>query len=360
MPRKASILVAKPPPTGDSLQRLSVDRFVNKSVNSYRLLPGFTFRAAALEADADVTIEQYTAGGHFVLFTEAASPFWLADWLLLGEDHPAWQDQIQQAVDFGGRSPEVLDRYKWVAQNVPPVRRRHELSFEHHVQVAQLMPEDQDELLADAVFRRWTVAQLRQEVRARKRRSVLIGQAALEGMFRVIYADPPWLYNDRGVITEADGYGRAARHYEGMTIDQLCKVPVKAHATPDSVLFLWVTAPMLYENPGPREVIEAWGYTPKTGLVWDKVLHNFGHYVSVRHEHLIIATRGSCVPDHPTPMPDSVQTIRRTDVHSEKPAEFRAVIDRLYDGPKVELFARRQVPGWTCWGNQILADLVEA
>ena len=50
-------------------------------------------------------------------------------------------------------------------------------------------------------------------------------------------------------------------------------------------------------------VIEAWGFEHKGAIIWDKVLHNFGHYVSVRHEHLLICTRGSCTPDRPTPMP---------------------------------------------------------
>jgi N6-adenosine-specific RNA methylase IME4 len=105
-------------------------------------------------------------------------------------------------------------------------------------------------------------------------------------------------------------------------------------------------------------VLDAWGFTYKTSIVWDKVLHNFGSYVSVRHELLLICTRGSCTPDRPTPMPDSVQTIRRGDVHSEKPEEFRRLIEQLYDGPYVELFARKEAEGWTCWGNQILAEVL--
>ena len=115
----------------------------------------------------------------------------------------------------------------------------------------------------------------------------------------------------------------------------------------------WVTAPMLLENPGPREVIEAWGFKPKTGIVWDKVLHNWGHYVGVYHEHLIIATRGSCMPDVPTPLPDSVQVIRRSGEHSEKPEFFRKeIIERLYTtGPRLELFGRRPVEGWSVFGN---------
>jgi N6-adenosine-specific RNA methylase IME4 len=136
-----------------------------------------------------------------------------------------------------------------------------------------------------------------------------------------------------------------------MTIAEICKVPVEAHSRPDAVLFLWVTAPLLLQQPGPREVIEAWGFTPKTGIVWDKVLGNFGHYVHACHEHLIIATRGSCLPDRPTPQPDSVQTIRRGDVHSQKPEEFRKLIEQLYDGPYLELFGSERVEGWSVFGN---------
>jgi hypothetical protein len=65
-------------------------------------------------------------------------------------------------------------------------------------------------------------------------------------------------------------------------------------------------------------VIEAWGFTYKTSFVWDKVRHNYGHYNSVRHELLLVCTRGSCTPDEPTPMPDSVVVEERSDVHSER------------------------------------------
>ncbi len=184
--------------------------------------------------------------------------------------------------------------------------------------------------------------------------------AAPSGVYRVLYADPPWQYADSGVITETDAYGRAERHYATLSMDDLCAFSVgdrsvTALAAEDAVLFLWVPAPLLLQTPGPRDVIAAWGFTPKTQIVWDKVAHNFGHYLSVRHELLILATRGSCVPDRLTPMVDSVQTVKRSDVHSEKPAEFRQIIERLYDGPYVELFGRAEVEGWTVLGDQVAA-----
>jgi N6-adenosine-specific RNA methylase IME4 len=177
------------------------------------------------------------------------------------------------------------------------------------------------------------------------------------GTFRVIYADPPWAYSNTGIVNEekgaADPYGRAERFYPSMTVAELCAMDVVSHVADNAVMFLWVTSPLLADC---WPVIKAWGFTYRASFIWDKVRHNFGHYNSVRHELLLVCTRGSCLPDHLTPMPDSVMSIHRGDVHSEKPAEFRAVIDRLYDGgedQKLELFAREEVVGWTAWGNQV-------
>jgi N6-adenosine-specific RNA methylase IME4 len=135
-------------------------------------------------------------------------------------------------------------------------------------------------------------------------------------------------------------------------------LPVEAHATPDAVLFFWVTAavPLFLfgrRDAGSGAADHAWGFTPKTGQVWDKVLPAGGSYVAVRHEHLIICTRGSCTPDHPVPMPPSVVTERRDPmaIHSAKPDTFRKQIERMYDGPRLELFGRERHEGWTVFGN---------
>ena len=170
------------------------------------------------------------------------------------------------------------------------------------------------------------------------------------GKYRVIYADPPWKYNNSGVITETDNYGRAARHYPTMSISELCAMgdTVKDMAEDNAVLFMWVTSPLLEEC---FNVIRSWGFQYKTSFIWDKIAHNFGHYNSVRHELLLICTRGSCTPDAPT-LYDSVVSIQRG-AHSEKPEEFRRIIDDLYTyGQRVELFARRAADGWDTWGNQ--------
>ncbi len=170
-----------------------------------------------------------------------------------------------------------------------------------------------------------------------------------EGKYRVIYADPPWQYGNRSSGDLATRYGGASDHYPTMPLDDICRMPVVDYALPNAVLFLWATSPML---PDALAVMSAWGFQYKTSFVWDKVRHNFGHYNSVRHELLLVGTRGSCTPDASV-LFDSVQVIERNG-HSEKPVEFRTIIEALYTwGPRIELFARRRTDGWDAWGNEL-------
>ena len=160
--------------------------------------------------------------------------------------------------------------------------------------------------------------------------------------YRVIYADPPWSYNDKQNI---EVLGGAVKHYTTMPLDEICALPVPA--ADNAVLFMWVTSPMLEDS---FKVINAWGFKYKSSFVWDKVAHNMGHYNSVRHEFLLIATRGSCTPDVKR-LFDSVVSIERTE-HSRKPKEFRDMIDTLYPvGNRIEMFAREAPEGWDVWGN---------
>lgn len=204
-----------------------------------------------------------------------------------------------------------------------------------------------------------TPSQLHQQAsqrrREQRRRELAKSNAdlALDRKYRVIYADPPWKYGDER--TGLVGYSAAVDHYPTMSISELQALPVKELAQDNSVLFLWATSPLL---PDALSLIEAWGFTYKSSFIWDKVKHNVGHYNSVRHELLLIATRGSCTPDVKK-LFDSVQVIERTDKHSEKPEEFRQIIDTLYPSngnDRIELFRRGSAPeGWKVWGNESAA-----
>lgn len=162
--------------------------------------------------------------------------------------------------------------------------------------------------------------------------------------FRVIYADPPWSYGNQMPVHSVSSQGD---YYPLMTIKQLCELPVGDITAKNAVLFLWVTSPILEES---FSVIKAWGFKYKASFVWDKIKHNMGHYNSVRHEFLLICTKGSCPLDNKK-LFDSVQSIERTE-HSVKPERFREIIDTIYPkGKRIELFSRKKTNGWDTYGN---------
>lgn len=166
--------------------------------------------------------------------------------------------------------------------------------------------------------------------------------------FTVIYADPPWAYNDKQGGSISGKYGSAEKHYPSMTLPELEALNIGEITADDCVLWLWATSPLLEDS---LQLAKAWGFKYKAQFIWDKIKHNMGHYNSVRHELLLVCTKGSCVPQI-SKLFDSVQSIERTE-HSKKPEEFRQIIDTIYPGGnRIELFARRQAIGWETWGNE--------
>jgi len=161
-----------------------------------------------------------------------------------------------------------------------------------------------------------------------------------KGKYKVIYADPPWQY-DRPSSFQPEN------HYPTMSNEEIAKLPVSEITQKNAVLFLWIPTPKKMEA---REIYEAWGFEYKTEFIWDKVKSNFGYYNKANHETLLMCTRGSCLPAIKF---DSVFSKEKTK-HSEKPEEFRKMIEKMCPHCKrVELFATKEVKGWTCWGNEI-------
>ena len=161
-----------------------------------------------------------------------------------------------------------------------------------------------------------------------------------EGKYPVIYADPAWQSGDRAV----------ENHYRTMPIEDICALPVAEIAADDAVLYLWATSPML---PEALQVIEAWGFSYLTNMVWVKDKIGRGHWARNRHELLLIAKRGNFSPPAPADRPDSVILFPRGR-HSAKPHQFYEIIERNHPGlPKVELFCRTPRKGWTVWGDEV-------
>jgi N6-adenosine-specific RNA methylase IME4 len=164
--------------------------------------------------------------------------------------------------------------------------------------------------------------------------------------FPIVLADPPWRYEHPTFGSSRD----IEEHYPTLTLEEICALPVAQLAMENALLFLWVPPPKLGEA---FEVIKAWGFDYRTGIVWDKQSIGMGNYVRQQHEHLLIARRGEFPTPAPALRPCSIIKAPRRE-HSQKPDETYGLIERMYPTlPKIELFARNTRPGWDAWGNEI-------
>lgn len=179
--------------------------------------------------------------------------------------------------------------------------------------------------------------------------------------YKVVLVDPPWRFNVWG----KDGHGKSAeRHYDTMSLDDICALPVAQIAAPDCAMFMWATWPTIFSA---ERVIKAWGFK-YSGLAWEWLKYNpatekfaFGGGYGTRKnvEPCLLARRGS-----PKILNRSVRDFMFAErrEHSRKPDEQYERIETMFAGPYIELFARQQRPGWDSWGNETTRfdDLADA
>ena len=174
--------------------------------------------------------------------------------------------------------------------------------------------------------------------------------------YQIIYADPPWQYND----TRAHDPAMGGILYDTMSTQALCRLPIQPIAADNCALLLWVTMPML---PDGLEVLLAWGFEYVTcAFTWVKqnsnsfgVYSGMGHWTNSNAELCLLGRRGRLERQA-----KDVKQILLAPVlgHSRKPPEIRERIVRLLgDIPRIELFARRKFDGWDCWGNEVESDI---
>ena len=145
-----------------------------------------------------------------------------------------------------------------------------------------------------------------------------------------------------------------------MGIEELCALPVSEITEKDCVLFLWATFPQLKEA---LQLIKAWGFTYKTvAFVWLKTnkkaltwFYGLGFWTRGNAEICLLATKG-----HPKRQAKNIHQliISPIEAHSKKPDEAREkIVSLMGDIPRIELFARKESPGWDIWGNEVKSSI---
>lgn len=173
------------------------------------------------------------------------------------------------------------------------------------------------------------------------------------GPFGCIVADPPWSFRTWSGKrmtphrTEND-------HYSTMTKLELQALPVADVCAKDATLFMWVVDSHLHEA---IELGRAWGFEYKTrAFVWVKTTRggfpkiSMGYWTRKQTEECLLFTRGK--PKRRDKGVRQLITSPRRE-HSRKPDEIYRRVQRLVDGPYLEMFARQAWPGWAAWGNDV-------
>ena len=216
--------------------------------------------------------------------------------------------------------------------------------------------------------------------------------------YSVIVADPPWSFKDS--LKMSDVKRGAQANYDTMTMQQIREMPVAEACDPDgSVLCLWVPGSLLQDG---LDTMKAWGFEHKQTYVWVKIKkHRFqrfskwikksilkhkqiaydkfaydrainaildtlpnidlgeelaffmGRLFRQTHEICLIGTRGKILKQLANKSQRSVSFAENLK-HSAKPDDLQESLETMFPkARKLELFARRLRPGWTCLGNEI-------
>jgi N6-adenosine-specific RNA methylase IME4 len=185
--------------------------------------------------------------------------------------------------------------------------------------------------------------------------------------FDVIVADCPWPFKDS--LKMSDVARGAEANYDTMTISDIKGLAVKDVCNPSgAVLCLWVPGSLLKEG---LAVLEAWGFQHKQTYVWVKtkkhvskqydyekpnnmLAFGMGRLFRQTHEIALIGISNTKVYKKLKNRSQRSVCLAPNLKHSSKPDDLQNALERMFPrSKKLEMFARRVKPGWTCLGNEI-------
>lgn len=319
--------------------------------DSGEIVSSIAWDSVALHIPEGTSFDDWQLLGKKLQQMEKSVMWWIGDWLRFGERK--YGETYKQAIEATGYAEGTLRNAKYVAEKFSDLSLRSDsLSWNHHREAASLRPADRAEVLTRAASEGLSTRETKALAKQEKNRvgtkydtcttDDLAKLIARGDKFGTIYADPPWVYDNQGT--------RAAtgNHYGGLTVDQLCELPVRELAADDAHLHLWTTNAFLFDC---ARIFDAWGFEFRSSFVWVKPQMGIGNYWRNSHEFMLTAIRGDAKRFNDHGIMSWLECDRSR--HSEKPFIVRDYIRRASPGPYLEMFARTPADGWTCWGNEI-------
>ena len=178
--------------------------------------------------------------------------------------------------------------------------------------------------------------------------------------YMTILADPPWRITTSGRRSSkrARGGHGGRLPYPTMSLNDIKALPVGAWAGEGAHLWLWTTNEFLRSG---FDVMEAWGFKYLAPVHWVKPSGIWNWFVH-RTQTILFGYKERCRFPLARYAPNLIETSDPV-AHSAKPDATYAYIERISQGPRLEVFARPWTPlfpkrtGWDVWGNEVACDV---
>lgn len=154
MSGRAATSMIEPPPRG-------TERGEARGARNGSLTP------VAWRARPDISFGDWVEHGRRLGVVGRSAGWWIGDWL--GYGNAAYGERYARAARITGYDVQTLMNMVYIASRFDPSRRRENLSWSHHAEVAALTAEDQERLLGRAEAERLSVRCLREEMRRERR-----------------------------------------------------------------------------------------------------------------------------------------------------------------------------------------------
>jgi N6-adenosine-specific RNA methylase IME4 len=294
----------------------------------------------------------------FIERWDGARMWWLGDLILL---LPGLMPDKDDQFRFLGKrfTQSTCQSAQWVADKFAFFRRRKNLKWAHHAEVAGMDLATQDEFLDKAESESLSSADLRALVKALKQKRALALAGPLpEGKRRCIVIDPPWPV-EKIEREERPKQGRDLDYQGGvMTLEQIStsvgEMVKKAAHEEGCHLYLWVTQKYL---PAGLQFFSEWGVKYQCVMTWVKPTGMTPYSWMYNAEHVLFGCVGS--------LPLSKLGLKLTfdapvSRHSAKPDVFYDRVREASPEPRLSIYERRLIPGFAVWGDEVkeVADVI--
>jgi N6-adenosine-specific RNA methylase IME4 len=180
-------------------------------------------------------------------------------------------------------------------------------------------------------------------------------ESSIPTRYRTLLLDPPWPVEAgrRQVDQRCERFGK-------VSVSDLENLPLEDLADDQTHLYVWVPNVAKLEDAALR-IMERAGFHYKSRIVWVKIgkksgapSASLGHYFRPATEYLLFGVKNG-LPAGSHSLTNVLLAPRRG--LAVKPEESYRLIEAMSPEPRLELFARRRMPGWHVWGDEVDCDV---